>query len=654
MCGIAGKLYFDQERKVTQQELLFMTDSLVHRGPDSEGAWVDGNIGLAHRRLAIIDLSTAASQPMSNEDGSVWITFNGEIYNFQELRRELEERGHVFRTHSDSEVIIHAYEEYGRGCLERLRGMFAFAIWDARTRILFCARDRVGKKPLFYFLGHDRFLFASEIKSLLTDTAVPRQPDPVALDHFLALGYVPGPRTAFLGIQKLPPAHWLEIRDGQIEIGRYWKLCYTPKRKLFMEDAIAELRWRLAEAVRLRLVSDVPLGAFLSGGVDSSAVVLHMAEAMNRPVRTFSVGFGAATFDERPFARQVARRYGTDHTELVVEAPVTDILSRLVWHYDEPFGDSSAVPSYSIAELTRQHVTVVLNGDGADEIFAGYDWYKMDRLIQRGETVPLGMRRWFADLMQHLPANWRKKTPLWKIARLAEVLVLPPARRYAQWVEHCGPQARHQMYTDAFGETVKESDPDALFASVFARSDAEDWLDIVLDADVNLYLADDLLVKMDRATMAHSLEARSPFLDHELMEFVASLPTNFKQAWGQKKRILRESLRGLVPDVILDRPKMGFSVPLAKWFCEDLREMTHDLLLSSRALQRGYFNPTEIIKFLHKHSLEVDHSAKLWDLLILELWHQTFIDGDGKDLMASVPTDTQREPTTPGSLLSTS
>jgi len=603
-----------------------MGAAMTHRGPDGEGVWVNGNVGLAHRRLAIIDLSAAASQPMCNEDGSVWITFNGEIYNFQELRKELEEQGHSFRTHSDTEAIIHAYEEYGRGCLEKLRGMFAFAIWDVRSRTLFLARDRVGKKPLFYFHGADRFLFASEIKALLTDSTIPRQPDPIAIDHFLALGYVPGPRTAFLGIRKLPPAHWLEVRNGQVETGRYWKLRYTPKRKISMEDAISELHWRLAEAVRLRLVSDVPLGAFLSGGVDSSAVVIHMAEAMNRPVRTFSVGFGDATFDERLFARQVAERYGTDHTELVVESPVTDILTRLVWHYDEPFGDSSAVPSYAIAELTRQYVTVVLNGDGADETFAGYDWYKMDRWIQRGEIAPLKLRQCFAKLMKRFPLNGNKTGPLWKIARLAEVLALPSSRRYAQWIEHFGPEARRQMYTGAFAETVKHSDPDTLFASAFAQSDAKDWLDTMLDADVSLYLADDLLVKMDRATMSHSLEARSPFLDHVLMEFVASLPVAFKQAWGQKKRILKAALRRRVPDALLDRPKMGFSVPLAEWFRSDLRDMVHDVLLSVRAAERGYFDRPEVTKLLDDHSSGIDHGTRLWDLLMLELWHQKFID----------------------------
>jgi len=626
MCGIAGKIYFDRERSVSSQELRAMASTRVHRGPDGEGVWFNENAGLAHRRLAIIDLRNVASQPMCNEDWSVWITFNGEIYNFQELRQELEKRGHIFRTSSDTEVIIHAYEEYGRGCLEKLRGMFAFAIWDGRSRILFLARDRVGKKPLFYFMGQDSFLFASEIKALLTDDTVPREPDPVAIDHFLALGYIPGPGSAFLGIRKLPAAHWMEVRAGRIETGCYWKLCYTPKRKISMADAISELNWRLAESVRLRLVSDVPLGAFLSGGVDSSAVVIHMAEAMDRPVRTFSVGFGDASFDERPFARQLAERYETDHTELVVDAPVTDILSRLVWHYDEPFGDSSAVPSYAIAELTRQHVTVVLNGDGADETFAGYDWYKMDRFIQRGEILPLRLRQRFAALTQGLSANGDKKATAWKIARLAEVLALPSSRRYAQWTEHFGPQARQRLYSPTFKETVKESNPDNLFALAFAQSDADDWLDTVLDADVNLYLADDLLVKMDRATMSHSLEARSPFLDHVLMEFVASLPVAFKQAWGEKKRILKAALRGRVPDELLNRPKMGFSVPLAEWFRNHLREMAHDVLLSARALQRGYFEPVEIRRLLHEHTTQREQGTRLWDLLMLELWNRTFID----------------------------
>ena len=627
MCGISGKVYFDPEHTVTRQELEQMSGTLTHRGPDGSGVWIDRNVGLAHRRLAIIDLRTVASQPMSNEDGSVWIVFNGEIYNFQELRKELESCGHIFRTHSDTEVIIHAYEEYGHKCLDRLRGMFAFAIWNTRTRTLFLARDRVGKKPLYYFTDGNRFLFGSEIKAILADRSILAEPDPVSIDHFLALKYIPAPLTAFRGIHKLPAAHWLELKGDRFEIGRYWQLRYTPKHRVNMQEAIEELQWRLAEAVRLRLVSDVPIGAFLSGGIDSSAVVAYMAKALDRPVRTFSIGFEEEAFDERPFARMVAERYGTEHTELVVKAAITDILPRLVWHYDEPLGDASTVPSYAIAALTRQHVTVVLNGDGGDENFAGYDWYVMDRQVRRGEVVPQKMWQHISNLMQCFPKGRGHRGPLWKIARLAEVLSLPQGQRYAQWVEHFSPKVRHQLYTEIFKEEIATSDPEGLFDDLFAQSNAEDCTDIALDADVQLYLPDDLLVKIDRATMAHSLEARSPLLDHELMEFVACLPTHLKLSGTQKKRVLKAALRGVLPDTVLDRRKMGFCVPLANWFRKELREMTHDILLSPRARQRGYFEPKEIDALLDGHcSGREDHAEGLWELLVLELWHQTFID----------------------------
>src|SRR6266851_5344972 len=630
MCGICGKIYFDPARLVTQQEVLQMSHTLAHRGPDGEGVWANDNVGLAHRRLAIIDLRAVAAQPMSNADGSVWITFNGEIYNFRELRADLEARGYRFRTQSDTEVIIHAYEAYGRDCLARLRGMFAFAIWDARTRVLLLARDRVGKKPLFYWIGRDRLLFASEIKALLVDRAVPLAPDPMVVDHLLALHYVPAPNTAFQGIYKLPAAHWLEVRDGQIETGRYWKLRYTPKQHLTEQDAVAELRWRLAEAVRLRLVSDVPLGAFLSGGVDSSAVVAYMAQETTAPVRTFAVGFEESAFDERQFARMVAERYGTDHTELIVKAPVTDILPRLVWHYDEPFGDASAVPSYAIAALTRQYVTVVLNGDCGDENFAGYDRYFMHRLICHGDKVPRQVWRTVAALTRRLPAGWHHHAFYKRLAKAAELLAQVPERRYVRWFGLCTPEERHHLYTAAFRATVGGSDPEALFVEVFGQSDAEEWTDATLAADVQLYLADDLLVKMDRATMAHSLEARSPFLDHSLMEFVASLPAHFKLAGRNKKYLLKAALRGVLPDVVLDRPKMGFSAPIAHWFRNELREMAYDVLLTPTTLQRGYFRKQVMAQLLDEHCTgRQDHAETLWQLLVLELWHRTFIDAGG-------------------------
>jgi asparagine synthase (glutamine-hydrolysing) len=629
MCGICGKIYFDQTRTVDSRELQQMAATLSHRGPDGDEVWTAQHVGLAHRRLAVIDLRAMAGQPMSNEDGTVWITFNGEIYNFRELRQTLEAKGHIFRTQSDTEVIVHAYEEYGRGCVERLRGMFAFAVWDARTQTLFLARDRVGKKPLYYFQSHDRFVFASEIKALLVDDAVPRVPDPVGIDHFLALQYIPTPLTAFQGVRKLPAAHWLELRHGSIEMGRYWELRFAPKLQITMADAVAELRARFAEAVRLRLVSDVPLGAFLSGGVDSSAVVAYMAQQSDRPVKTFSVGFEDAAFDERPFARIVAERYGTEHTELVVNAPVADVLPRLVWHYDEPFGDASAIPSYAISELTRRHVTVVLNGDGGDESFAGYDWYIMARRLRWGDLIPLWLRQRLADSLQRLPPGWRQRQPIRKLSKLTAVMAKEPARRHARWPRACAPEDRWDLYTADYRAALGGSDPEGIFVDIFGRTDAHNCTDAALNADVNLYLADDLLVKMDRATMAHALEARSPFLDHKLMEFVARLPTEFKLKGIQKKRLLKAAVRGQLPDVVLDRPKMGFSVPLARWFHKELRDMAHDIILSPRASERGYFQSKAVAMLLQEHCTgRRDHAENLWALLVLELWHRTFIDGE--------------------------
>lgn len=613
-----------------------MIAQLRHRGPDGEGMWIQGHVGLAHCRLSIIDLRTIAGQPMCNEDGTVWVTFNGEIYNFMELRKELEGRGHSFRTDSDTEVLVHAYEEYGRECLNRLRGMFAFGVWDGRSRTLLLARDRLGKKPLVYYHDQDRFIFASEVKAILAEWSVSIEPDPIAIDQYLALGYVPAPRTAFKGIRKLPPGHWLEVREGEVAIGRYWKLHYTPKRVISFQEATAEFRWRFAEAVRLRLVSDVPIGAFLSGGVDSSAVVAAMAKAMNRPVRTFSVGFADAAFDERPFARLVAERFRTDHTDLVVNAPVADILPNIAWFYDEPFGDSSSVPSYAIAQVTRQHVTVVLNGDGGDENFAGYDRYVLNHLAHYGDLLPSGLRRNIADLTHLLPRSWRRWSPMKKLNRMVEMMAQTPERRFARWSEHFQPYERQALYTDDFLATLEGHDPEQLFIDRFQQSDAADWTDASLDVDISLYLPDDLLVKMDRATMAHSLEARSPFLDHELMEFVASLPLKMKLFGREKKRLLRYALRGTIPDSILDRPKRGFEVPLAKWFRHELRDLSEELLLSSRANQRGYFRSDRVARMIENHRAGVeDWSVHLWDLLMLEQWHRTFIDPDTRRVSPS-------------------
>lgn len=627
MCGIAGKLYFDEARNVRQEELSAMADTLRHRGPDGAGVWAYGQVGLAHRRLAIIDLREAANQPMCNEDGTVWVTFNGEIYNYQELRGQLERLGHTFRTRSDTETIVHAYEHYGRECVHHFRGMFAFAIWDARSRTLFLARDRVGKKPLYYCRLADRFLFGSEIKALLADECVPREPDLKSIDHFLSFQYIPAPLTAFRQIAKLPAAHWMEVHDGRLQIQRYWRLRYTPKRRISMPDAEAELNARLMEAVRLRMISDVPLGAFLSGGVDSSAVVAMMARQLGSPIQTFCVGFENAKFDERAYARLVAERYRTKHVELLVTPSVTEILPKLVWHYDEPFGDSSAVPSYAIAGLTRQHVTVVLNGDGGDELFAGYDRYVTDRRVRLADRIPPAVRQAVHRSLQVLPSGWLSRQPFKKLDRVLGVLAQDSHRRYARWNTHFFPDDREALYTQEFKRQVPDSDPEGLYVQLGIDTTTDDWTDWALEADLTLYLADDLLVKMDRATMAHSLEARSPFLDHHLMEFAASLPVSFKLSGRDTKVVLKRTLREMIPAPLLNRPKMGFSVPLGEWFKHELKNMTGDLLLSQGAQGRGYFRPAGVKHVLESHwKGECDNSAKLWDLLMLELWHQTFID----------------------------
>ena len=627
MCGIAGKVYFEQSHEVTPREMRLMARTMVHRGPDGEGLWVDGNVGLAHRRLAILDLREEANQPMCNEDGSIWVTFNGEIYNFQELRLELERSGHVFRTTSDTEVIVHAYEEYGKACVERFRGMFAFAIWDKRVRKLILIRDRVGKKPLYYYCGPDSFVFGSEIKALLADSQVPRVPNSNAINHFLALQYIPSPLSAFQGIQKLPAGHWLELKDGQMTTGRYWKLKYRPKRLLSIEEANEEMQSLFRDAVRLRMISDVPLGAFLSGGIDSSAVVMAMSQLSPLPIQTYCAGFDDTEFDERKYAKMVAERFDTTHTELLVNAPVESILPRLIWHYDEPFGDSSSIPSYAIAEVTRKFVTVVLNGDGGDENFAGYDRYITDRLIRRGDVIPRNILIKINQVLMKAKIGWIRNRPVSKIAKIFHLLSQDPKRRYARWGAHFQREEREELYTEEFLRGAGNSDPEGLVEQMFHQTDATDFTDAALDNDVNLYLADDLLVKMDRATMAHSLETRSPFLDHIFMEFVATLPPHMKLHGNQKKFLLKKFVRGKVPDIILDRPKMGFCVPLARWFRNDLREMTHDLLLSQKAIQRGYFHRGILERYLKEHGEgHWDHSAKLWDLLVLELWNQTFID----------------------------
>ncbi len=630
MCGICGPVNHEAGTTADPALIRRMLAALAHRGPDGEGIHVEGNVGLGHRRLAIIDLSPAAAQPMPNEDKTLWITFNGEIYNFQELRRDLEARGHRFRSHADGEVILHLYEEYGTDCLRHLRGMFAFGLWDGTRRRLFLARDRVGKKPLVYFQDTRRFLFASEPKAILQDPAVPIEPDPQAIHHYLTYGYVPGSLSAFRGIQKLPPAHYLVVKNGTVSTERYWKLRYGPKRELTEGEACEELLARLREAVRLRLISDVPLGALLSGGIDSSTVVALMAEQSASRVKTFSIGFEEAAYDEREAAASVAARFGTEHHAFVVRPDATALLPSLVWHYNEPFADSSAIPTYYLAQVTRPHVTVALSGDGGDEAFGGYERYVAHALACRADRFLGPLRPALAALGAALPQGADGRGLRYRARRFLEALAAPPADRYARWMVHFTAEQKAALSTPEFTAATGDADSLALLREAFTATDAEGPVEAAMAADVARYLPEDLLVKLDVATMAHGLEARCPFLDQDVLEFAARLPVQWKVCGMAKKVLLRRALRDLLPPEILARPKQGFGVPIDVWFRGALKDLAFDTLLSPRATARGLFRPAAVRQLLEEHvSGRADRHYQLWNLLMLELWHRMFIDPDG-------------------------
>lgn len=628
MCGICGKININNE-PIDKVLLKNMISCLSHRGPDDEGIYLKDNVGLGHRRLSIIDLSPSAHQPMSNEDGSLWIVYNGEIYNFPELRENLIKKGHTFHSKSDTETIIHLYEEYGVDCLKYLRGMFAFAIWNDKDRSLFLARDRVGKKPLYYWHTKDTFVFASEIKSILQDSGYTRKPDHTAIHHYLTYQYVPSPWTAFEGIKKLPPAHYLVLRNGQVEIKRYWKLSYLPKHKMKEEDLGDEIIERLRESVRIRLISDVPLGAFLSGGIDSSAVVALMSGIMNEPVKTFSIGFKETAYNELHYARMVAERFRTNHMEFIVEPKAIDIIDKLIWHYNEPFADPSAIPTYYVSKLAREHVTVVLNGDGGDENFAGYGRYaanEFSRMMHR--FFPSSVAKAALPLVMGLPHGKDPTNFFWRLKRFLQEYVKTPELRNAHWLCHFTTEMKNDLYEGDFLKQFSSIDSFDLLLDKYKESEADSFLDKTLYADVMMYLPDDLLVKVDVASMANSLEARSPFLDHEFMEFAAKIPSELKLKGRTTKYVLKESLKRFLPDEVLYREKMGFGVPIDHWFRNELKDMAYDIILGERARSRGYFKTSALKKILDEHSsYKWNWHYHIWNLLMLELWHRMFIDG---------------------------
>ena len=621
MCGIAGAV------SVSPKHLPSVTNMLMqlrHRGPDGQGEWSDDHCILGQRRLAIIDLSEAAVAPLSNEDGSVWVTFNGEIYNFVELRRELEAHGHLFRTQGDTEVIVHAYEQWGSGCVERFRGMFAFAVWDQPRKRLFLARDRVGKKPLFFAKGGGNLFFASEIQGLLSLPEIERKVDVAAIYSYLSWGYIPAPLTGFAGIHKLPPAHWMTwdvSGEPKEEVRRYWSLDYTPKADLSEEEASVRLREVLTEAVRLRLVSDVPLGAFLSGGIDSSIVVGIMSELSSTPVSTFSIGFDDSEYNELDHARRIAERCGTDHHEHIVRPDALEVLPLLVKHYGEPFADSSAIPTFYVSQITRQNVTVALNGDGGDESFAGYDRYWGNALAARVGRIP-GLRLG-AALAKVVPSSKGIRDPFRRAERFLSVAGQQQAHRYAGWMSYFTAEDKQRLCAPGFLNEASSLSTATWFEEMFASSGAKHPADAAMSVDVRSYLPYDLLVKVDIASMANSLEGRSPFLDHEVMEFAARLPAKMKLRGRSGKYLLKKTFSDLLPPENVDRPKMGFGVPVGRWFRGPLQGLLRDSLLSSESTGRGYFVAKEVKKLVEDHiEGRADHSPKLWNLLMLEMWHR--------------------------------
>src|SRR5262249_21126661 len=606
MCGIAGVVDL-KGRHIEPSTVRLLCDVLRHRGPDNEGYYVAGSVGLGQRRLAILDLVTGG-QPIPNEDGTVWVTLNGEIYNFVDLRASLEALGHRFATQSDTEVIVHAWEQQGADCVKRFRGMFAFALWDDRARVLFLARDRVGKKPLFYALVGGHFAFASELHALLRHPGLARDIDATALDDYLTFGYIPAPRTIFKNVWKLPPAHHLTLDlskpNPQPRVVRYWRLDYGPKLSVDESTAVEEFIKRMTEAVRLRLVADVPLGALLSGGVDSSMVVALMSQLSDKRVKTFSIGFEEADFNELSYARMVADRFSTDHHEFVVQPKALDVLPTLVRHYGEPYADSSAIPSYYVAKLTRQHVTVALNGDGGDECFAGYERYHGMQLADRYARLPSMLRRLAIDpLGRLLPANAPRRSRIRQMRSFLQVAGQPPAHRYLRWMSQVRPDLRSALYTPEFRERLGSHASEQWLADLWNRrvEDGLSGVDVALAVDVDSYLPNDLLVKMDIATMANSLEARSPFLDHEVMEFCARLPTHYKLRGTTLKYLVKKAATRLLPPQILQRRKMGFGVPLAYWMRGELRSWVQELLLSPTSLKRGYFEPAVVRRLVDDH-----------------------------------------------------
>ncbi len=619
MCGIVG-IRSLSGRPVGADEVLAMAEVITHRGPDDSGSYVESGVGLAMRRLQIIDLETG-KQPIHNEDETVWVVLNGEIYNFREKRKELEARGHRFYTATDTEVIVHLYEEFGADCVHHLRGMFGFALWDSRRRSLLLARDRIGIKPLYYGVFGERIVFASEVKCFLTLPEVARQLDWTAVQHLFTFLVTPPAQSILKGVRKLEPGHVLVADEGKEPlVRRYWDLQFEPEVGRSESEVIEELQAVLRETVDLHMVSDVPLGAFLSGGVDSSSVVATMAALTDRPVKTFAIGFDEADFSELHHARAVSNQLGTEHHELVLEPNVFDILEDLPWYLDEPFGDSSAIPTYMVSKLAAEEVTVVLSGDGGDEVFAGYDKYVVESRERRWDALPRAVKV-VAGLTSGLIPEGRPGRRFLRHHSLSGV------ERYLDSVAFSTEKHHRRLFTPETLREMEGYDPWEAQRLTLGRISG-DWLAALQYTDFHHYLPLDILTKVDRMSMAHSIETRVPLLDHVFVEAAAKIPSALKLRDGRTKHIFKEAMRGVLPDTILDRRKQGFAIPLDRWFRGGLGSYVQDLLLSPQAVQRGIFEPGFLRQLIAHNNRGRALGSQLWTLISFELWCQTFLDRD--------------------------
>jgi asparagine synthase (glutamine-hydrolysing) len=624
MCGICGIFEYERRTDIVGDTVHKMNQTMIHRGPDDGGVFVGPGIGLGHRRLSIIDLA-GGHQPMSNEDGTVWVLLNGEIYNYPELRVELLQRGHTFATKSDTEAIVHLYEDHAEGCFAKLRGMFSIAIWDSRNRKLVLARDRVGKKPLFYAADDKRILFGSELKALLAGDSLSREIDRNALSDYFSFGYIPAPKTIYRAVRKVMPGHYLVASASGVRETQYWDLSFGKVESRSVTEWGEMLRHELSEATRVRLMSDVPLGAFLSGGIDSSSVVAMMSRLMERPVTTCSIGFQEKKYNESEYAQQVSKLFSTEHYEETVSPNAVEIVDKLAWHYDEPFADSSAIPTYYVSKIARSHVTVALGGDGGDESFAGYRRYKLDHYENRlRSVVPAAMRRnvfgplgrWYPALAW-APRVFRGKSTFQSLSRT-------PLEGYFNSISYFRPGDKSQLFTADFQGQLAGYDSIEVFRHYYDRANTDDLLSKIQYIDIKTYLTDDILTKVDRASMAVSLEVRAPMLDHKFLELAAAIPSSLKLHNGTGKYILKKALEPVLPNNILYRQKQGFAVPLDLWFRRELKEMAHHVILET---EDGILNNRFLRKIWDQHQRGTyDRSALLWSTLMFRKWQQTFCD----------------------------